>query len=120
MGVSMSKWIMFFALALIFNVIMGVSFVLANNSMWDFITSEIDYDPSRIAEDSYHLVPYIIISGFEVSVGHEIYSDGVFNLGPLPAVIPNYPYILFWVSMIGNFVFVALALVLHKQLYRHN
>ena len=109
----MSKWVVLFALALIFNVIMGVSFVLANNSMWDFITSEIDYDPSQVA-DSNHLVPYIIISGFEVSVGHSIHSDGAFNPGPLPTVIPNYPYILFWVLMIGNLVFAALALVLHK------
>ena len=110
----MSKWIVFFALALIFNVTVGVSFVLANNSMWDFITSEIDYDPSRITDDSYHLVPYIIISDFEVSAGHLIYSDGVINLGPLPTVVPNYPYMLFWVCMIGNFVIIVLALVLYE------
>lgn len=109
----MSKWVVFFALALIFNVTVGVGFVLANNSMWDSITSEIDYDPSQVA-DSNHVVPYIIFSGFEVSVGHSVYSDGVFNLGPLPTVVLNYPYLLFWVSMIGNLGFIALALILHK------
>ena len=113
MGVSMSKWIVFFAFALIFNVTVSVSFVLVNDSMWDFITSEIGYDPSRVAEDS-HVEPYIIISGFEVSVGHSIYSDGVINLGPLPTVVPNYPYMLFWVCMIGNFVIIVLALVLYE------
>ena len=110
----MSKWIVFFALTLIFNVTVGVSFVLANNSMWDFITSEIGYDPSRIADDSNHVVPYIIISDFEVSVGHSIYSNGAFNPGPLPTVIPNYPYMLFWVCMIGNLVLLVLALVLYE------
>ena len=109
----MSKWIMFFALALIFNVAMGMSFVFANNSMWDFITLEIDYDPSRVAEDS-HVVPYIIISDFEVSVGHSIYSNGTRHGGPLPEVIPNYPYMLFWVCMVGNFVIIVLALILYE------
>ena len=109
---SMSKWVVFFAVALIFNVVMGAGFVLANDSMWDFIISEIDYDPSQMAEDS-HVVPYIIISGFEVSVGDEIYSNGAFNLGPLPTVIPNYPYILFWVSMIGNLVIIGLAFLIY-------
>ena len=110
----MSKWIVFFALALIFNVTVGVSFVLANNSMWDFITSEIGYDPSRIADDSNHVVPYIIISDFEVSVGHSIYFNGTRHGGPLPEVIPNYPYMLFWVCMVGNFVIIVLALVVYE------
>ncbi len=109
----MSKWIVFFALALIFNVTMGVSFVLANNSMWVSIIAEIDYDPSQVAEDS-HVVPYIIISDFEVSVGQAIYSNGAFNPGPLPTVVPNYPYMLFWVCMVGNLVLLVLALVLYE------
>ena len=110
----MSKWIVFFALALIFNVVMGVIFVLANDSMWDFIITEIGYDPSRIAENSNHIVPYIIISCFEVSVGHSIYFNGTMHGGPLPEVIPNYPYMLFWVSMIGNLGILVLALVLYE------
>ena len=109
----MSKWIVFFVFALIFNVTVGVSFVLAHDSMWDFIITEIDYDPSRVAEGS-HVEPYVIISGFEVSVGHFIHSNGVFSSGGLPEVIPNYPYMLFWVCMIGNFAIIVLALVLYE------
>jgi uncharacterized membrane protein len=109
----MSKWYVLFGLALTFNLLMGVSFVLANNSMWDFIITEIDYDPSQVP-DSNHVMPYIIISGFEVSVGHSVYSDGVFNLGPLPTVIPNYPYMLFWVCVVGNLVLLVLALVFYE------
>jgi hypothetical protein len=112
----MSKWIVFIVLALIFNVVMGVVFVLANNSLWDFIMTEIDHAPPPIDEGLYQVVPYIHISGFEVSLSHHIYINGTIgNLGPLPAVVPNYPYMLFWVCIIGNFIFVALALVLHKS-----
>ena len=109
----MSKWIMFFVLALVFNVAMSVSFVLTHDSMWASIIAEIDYDPSKVAEGS-HVEPYIIISGFEVSVGHSIHSNGVFNPGPLPTVVPNYPYMLFWVCIIGNFIIIVLALILYE------
>ena len=111
----MSKWIVFFALAFIFNVLMGVSFVFANNSTWDFIITEIDYDPSKIGDNSLQVVPYIIISDFEVSVGHSIYFNGTIgNLGPLPKVIPNYPYILFWICMVGNFFIIILTLAVYE------
>jgi len=113
----MSKWIVFIVLALIFNVVMSVGIVLANDTMWDSIITELDYNPSSL-RDSYHLVPYFYISGFEVSVGLWIYSNGTINLGPLPTVVPNYPYMLFWVCMAGNFVILVLALVFYEVNFR--
>jgi len=63
-----------------------------------------------------YVVPYVHFSGFQVNISHDIYENGqVVNLGPLPTVIPNYPYILFWVSIIGNLVFIAAAFFLHKD-----
>jgi len=115
LGVSMSKWIVFIVLALIFNVVMGVVFVLANNSLWDFIKAEIDHAPPPIDEGLHQVVPYIHISGFEVGISHHIYINGTIgNLGPLPTVVPNYPYMLFWVCMAGNFVILVLALVFYE------
>ena len=109
----MSKWVVFFALALIFNVLMGVGYVVASGSLYDYLETEMN--DVGYTDQGLYVIPYISITGFQVEISHTYYENGqVVNLGPLPAVIPNYPYLLFWVSMIGNLGFVALALVLHK------
>jgi len=120
---SMSKLRMFIALfvALIvaFNVVLSVSFVLASNYLFDYLNSEIN-DVSYNDQTGLYVIPYIHFSGFEVQISGTIYEDGyVVNLGPLPDVILNYPYILFWVSVIGNIVLVGfMALILYRASFR--
>jgi hypothetical protein len=111
----MSKWHVFIALVVIFNVLLSVGFVLASNYLFDYLNTEIG--DVVYTEQGLYVIPYIHFRGFQVEISHDYYENGqVVNLGPLPAVIPNYPYILFWVSMLGNLLFVALALVLHKRI----
>ena len=43
----------------------------------------------------------------QIIISHMYLSNGNLNLGPLPTVIPNFPFILFWVALAGNFYFVV-------------
>ena len=111
----MSKWIVFVALVLVFNVLVGVGFVLANNMLWDYLNTQINEVGGNKGEGNF-VIPFILDSGLQVTVGHEFWSDnGTFvNLGPRPLGIPNYPYMLFWVSMLGNLVLIGVAFALWK------
>ena len=108
-----SKWYVLFGLALIFNVLMGVGYVVASGSLYDYL--ETGMNNVGYTEQGLYVIPHIRITGFQVEISHTYYDNGqVVNLGPLPSVVPNYPYLLFWVCVIGNLVFIALALILHK------
>ena len=88
-------------------------FFLASNYLFEYFNTEIG--DIGYTDQGLYVIPCIRFSGFQVEISHYIYGNGqVVNLGPLPTVIPNYPYILFWVSIVGNFVFIAVALVLLK------
>ena len=51
------------------------------------------------------------MNGFQVTVGHDAYaSDGVAVPTALPISVPNYPFWLFWVAMMGNMLFAVLIL----------
>ena len=115
----MSKWIVFIALVLVFNVVMSVGFVWANNLVWDFFKVELETNDTAhvsLEGDLYEVVPIFWFSGSSISIGQTIIvNEGeTVHGGPLPRTIPNYPFMLFWVCMLGNLCFTALALVLHK------
>lgn len=102
----MSKKKMIVALV-VFNALMIVAFILSNIYVWDFInnmTSQWSYG-NGVA------IPIINIDAFQVT-GETIgwTSDGIQVPRPLPAVIPNYPFFIFWVAMLGNLVLAALIL----------
>jgi hypothetical protein len=104
---------MLLAVAVIFNVVLSVGFVVASNYLFDYLNTEIG--DVGYTDQGLYVVPYVHFSGFQVDISHDIYQNGqVVNLGTLPTVILNYPYILFWVAIIGNLVFVAVAFFLHK------
>jgi len=115
----MSKWHVFVALVLVFNVLMGVVLVWTNNFMWDSINAEIEYTPlpPSMVGDVNQMVYSISYSGFTVTVSSRLFVNGEYTPSPLlyPLIIPNYPYILFWVCMLGNLGFIALALVLRNK-----
>jgi hypothetical protein len=98
------------ALIILFNAIIVTGFILSNIYMWNFLKTEINEKASYNGQGLY-AISCIEGIGFQVSISHPVYANGtIVNLGPLPTVIPNYPFILFWVSIIGNLVFIALVL----------
>ncbi len=79
----------------IFDIIIGITFVASNWWIWNYLDGKItanSWGPLQIA-----IVPKTIVGGEAVTIG-------TFTL------IPNYPFILFWVALAVNFVFVVLAL----------
>ena len=92
----------------IFNVLIIVAFIFSNIYIWDFInnlTSQWSHDSSGTA------IPIININGLQVTGGTIGWtSEGIQIPRPLPTVIPNYPFIVFWVAMMGNLVLITLIL----------
>lgn len=96
------------ALMILFNVVMIVAFIFANIYIWDFLNTQINLNSTH-QPDGNTDVPLIQINGLQVTVDHAGWtSDGTMIPMPLPAVVPNYPFILFWVAMIGNILFAVL------------
>ena len=97
---------MLIALVILFNILVSLGFISSNIYMWNYLKTEInDITPAAYIEK---------IDAFQVSISHPYINDTV-NLGPLPTVIPNYPFILFWISTIGNLILITLALVLRNK-----
>ena len=98
-------------LIVFFNVLFGLSFIFSNIYMWNFLKTEINDKTAYIEDTGFQVTAYIEDIGFQVSISHPVYVNGtIVNLGPLPTVIPNYPFILFWISPIGNLFFILLIL----------
>ncbi len=108
MGELMSKIL---ALMILFNVVMIVAFILSSVYTWDFInnmTSQWSYGSDGVA------IPIINIDAFQVTGGTIGWtSEGIQIPRPLPAVIPNYPFFIFWIAIVGNLVLTAF--ILRKQ-----
>ena len=92
---------------------MGVGYVVASGNLYDYLETEMN--DVGYTEQGLYVIPHIRITGFQVEISHTYYENGQgVNLGPLPTVVPNYPYILFWMSMIGNLVIIGLALLIYE------
>ena len=96
------------ALMILFNVLMGIAFIFSNIYIWDFInnlTSKASHDSSGTT------IPIININSLQVTGGAVGWtSEGIQIPRPLPTIIPNYPFFIFWVAMIGNLVFAVLIM----------
>ncbi len=93
-----------------FNVVMLVAFIFANIYIWDFLNTQINLNSSHEPNGN-TVVPIIQINGLQVTVDHVGWtSDGIMIPMPLPAAVPNYPFILFWVATIGNILFAVAIL----------
>jgi hypothetical protein len=95
----------------VFNLLMVLAFIFSNMHIWDFI--------NNLASQASHgsggtTIPIIEINGLQVTGGTVGWtSDGIQIPRPLPAVISNYPFYIFWVVIVGNLV--LMALILRKQ-----
>src|SRR4030042_7156085 len=119
-GVPMSKRIV--AYVAIFNVLMILAIIFANSYMWGYLNTEINEKSGNQGHGSY-VIPYIIENGFQVIIGHEFWADNgtIVNLGPLPTGIPNYPFILSLISIMGNLALIVLVIGKQiKQKHREN
>jgi hypothetical protein len=85
---------------LIFNVLIGLFFIFSNIYIWGFINS---------TNDLYHSTQ-VSIDPLQVSISHMVIQNGLINLGTLPLTFPNFPFILFWVALVGNLCLFILAL----------
>ncbi len=98
-------------LLVVFNVLMAVFFIFSSIYIWDFInntTSQWSYGTDGVT------IPTINIDAFQVTGGTIGWtSDGIQVPRPLPAVIPNYPFFIFWIAIVGNFAAIALLLRKH-------
>ena len=104
----MSKWNMFVALVLIFNVLMSVGYVLASNYLMDYFRTQLTVEKGlSVFHDNL----------FHIEIFHPFISDGHLTYPPTPLNygIWNYPYILFLVGMLGNLGFMGVAFVLWKK-----
>jgi hypothetical protein len=86
---------------------MVAGYVLASIYVMDYFDTELSVERG-----------YSVILGdlFHIEIVHPIISDGQILYPPTPIGngIWNYPFIMFWVSILGNLVLIALALVLRK------
>jgi hypothetical protein len=99
----------------LFNVIMLLAIIFSNIYMWGYLNTEINEESGNKGQGSF-VIPYIFESGFQVIIGHVYWADNgtIVNLGPIPTGIPNYPFILSLMSIMGNFTLIAL--VIRKQI----
>jgi hypothetical protein len=89
-----------FAPFLTFNVIIAVLFVISSFYVWDFIN----------LTDTTLGATQVSINPLVLEITHHVNQNGMINLGPLPTVIPNYPFILFLIATVGNTCFFYLAI----------
>ena len=89
----------------LFNVLIGLLFIFSNIYLWGIFNSEVSYfTPTQVG------INQVSINPLQVTISHLYLSNGNINLGPLPTQVPNYPFILFWVALVGNICFVVLTL----------
>jgi hypothetical protein len=94
------KWLQKLVLLGIFDAIIGFAFVFSNMWVWQRLNGQLTVNTWGPLEMG--IIPKSIVGG-------EAVTFGLFVLGP------NYPFILFWVALAVNFIFVALALKNQKQ-----
>ena len=92
----------------VFNALMIVTFIFSSVYIWDFInnlTSQANHDSSGTT------IPIINVDALQVTGGTVGWtSEGIQIPRPLPTEIPNYPFFIFWLTIVGNLVLIALGL----------
>ncbi len=102
-------------LVAIFNVIMIVAFIFSNLYVWDFFNTKITLQGGR-QDNGIYVIPFIQIDGFQITIGHSAWaSDGVIVPTALPITILNYPFIIFWIAIIGNLILIAFLIQKSKK-----
>jgi len=100
----------------VFNVLIIVAYVFSSIYLWDFLSTQINQQGGR-QENGIYIIPFIQITGLQLTVGHDAWtSDGIVVPTALPISVPNYLFMVFWIAIIGNLIFMAVLLrKLHQQ-----
>ena len=80
---------------LVFDFLVGLAFIASNLYIWDYFAGKITvntWGPLQIS-----IAPQTIVNGHATTI-------------VLVFPMPNYPFILFWVALVGNFILAFLAL----------
>jgi hypothetical protein len=93
-----------------------VTFVLSSIYVGSFISTQIN-EIQGFNGEGLVTIPFVEAYGFSVSISHIIYYENgtVANLGPTPTTIPNYPFTIFWITVIVNLVLFWLVYKKHQQ-----
>ncbi len=86
------------ACVFVFNVLMALAFVYSNSSLWDSVNTT--YPTMTVSQ----------WSPFSIHVMYYHYADGMLSVVQGIFLYFNYPFWLFWVTMMGNLVLMALIL----------
>ncbi len=97
----------------VFNVLVIVAYVFSTVYMWDSLRIIVDTGAGGSYEHGF-IVPFVEDTGLQVTISHVFYgisgNQTVVNLGPLPTPVPNYPFYVFWVAVVGNLILTASVL----------
>jgi hypothetical protein len=96
----------------VFNALIIMAFIFSNIYIWDFInnlTSQARHDSSGV------VIPNIQINSLQVTGWIDAWTSEGFLVPTVPpASVPNYPFIVFWVAIVGNLILIALILRKHE------
>jgi hypothetical protein len=76
----------------IFDIMVAVPFVASNWWIWNYLSGKITAN---------------VWGPFQITVIPQLSGGGPVGIS---SPIPNYPFILFWIALVGNFVIVFLLL----------
>jgi hypothetical protein len=97
------------------NLLLIVIFVLSSAYVGSFVSTQVN-EMQGFSGQGLVTIPYVETYGFTVSISHIIYENGtVVNLGPLPTTIPNYPFYVFWITVIVNLLLFWSLYKKHQQ-----
>jgi hypothetical protein len=89
-----------------FDVMVAVLYVASSLWFYNIINTE----QSHFSSTGTSIVQFGI-TPFTFSVSRMYFgAGGATNLGPIPAILLNVPFLLFWVLLIGNMLFFAWAM----------
>ena len=91
---NMSKFGRTLFFAVVFDAIVGFLFVGFNSWLWGYINGQITQN---------------LWGPFTLSIARQTIIDGRAETIGLTLPIPNYPFILFWVAIVGNLIIIALS-----------
>jgi hypothetical protein len=83
------------AVLVIFDILVSIFFIASNLWIWQYVNGQITLN--SLSPFQWSMIPQTIIGGKAETIG---------TFFPLP----NYPFILFWIALIGNFILAFLAM----------
>ena len=95
-----------------FNIIVILAFIASSLYVWSFLHTQVNIQGGRTGGN--YFIPNIQIDGLQVTVGVDGWTaDGMVIPTSAPSTILNFPFIVFWIAIIGNLL--LMRSILRKQ-----